>query len=135
MNNSKEISSVMDRLTEEADVTTTSVNEVKSKVASILEGLSSEMTIDVSKMKELVREALACSWWVEVPWVSPQAKWKAMINNELWKFASGELDANREYLLDQDGIPKNFTFILKSWWNLIRLMGWKIRFTWWMKRN
>ena len=96
--------------------------DVDNDLIEILSSASNKELIN------LISVLLKDSRWNEWESATPWSKWKLMIHSVYWKFSSWNVDQNKDYILDENWIPENFTFVLKWKWTFIRL-NWDIRYT------
>lgn len=105
------------------------ISGIKKLIWEILEWLREWRETDNNELIKLVRIAISSDWWEIQPSANPESKWKKIKHPIYWTFASWNVDENKEYILDENWIPLNFTFLLKQWWNLVRMSWWNIRYT------
>lgn len=105
------------------------VRKTREKVVEVLENLWKWEEVSSKKLINFVKNTLSMPWWRILNPETPWTKGKKIFHPDYWTFASWEVDENKDFILDNNWIPKNFSFVLLQWWNLIRLKWWNIRYT------
>jgi hypothetical protein len=129
----KNISEQIELLNKLDDAPLSEINLLKNKINllinGILESLNKWESLDNDSLVSFVWYILADKWWERWKKVSENSKWILLEHSSYWKFATWVVDEKWNLILDERGIPTNFTLLLKNWWNLLRLNSWDIRFT------
>lgn len=91
--------------------------------------LSKRERFDNDELTRFVSTTINLPGWQREESINTSSKAISKSHILYWRFASWNVWEDWDYILDENWIPKNFTFLLNWWGNLVRLNWWNIHFT------